>query len=103
MKDLYRMLKSLKKQHSRDPVGLANDIFCLEVAEDDLKLAILKLMNRIKLEQMYLECLEPCNISSIWKMKGSKNDFVCNLAKVNLKKTRWPPFSGSVVDPGIID
>ena len=75
MKDLDRVLKSLKKQKSRDPLGLANDIFRPEVAGDDLKLATLKLMNRIKLEQMYPEHLELCNISSIYKMKGSKNDF----------------------------
>ena len=33
--------KNLKKQKSRDPYGLANDIFMPEVAGDDLKIAIL--------------------------------------------------------------
>ena len=36
---------------------------------------ILKLLNRIKIEQLYLEVLEDCNISSIFKNKGSRSDF----------------------------
>ena len=75
MKDLKRVLKNLKKQKSRDPLGLANDIFRPEVAGDDLKLAIVKMMNHIKDQQKYPECLELCNISSIWKQKKSKNEF----------------------------
>ena len=75
MKDLEKVLKDLKKQKSRDPMGFANDIFRSEVAGDDLKEAILKLMNKIKEEQIFPESLELCNISSIWKSKGSKNDF----------------------------
>ena len=75
MKDLETVLKHLKKQKLRDPLGLANDIFHPEVAGDDLKIALLKLMNRIKDEQKYPECLELCNISSIWKKKTSRQDF----------------------------
>ena len=75
MKDLDRVLKNLKKQKSRDPLGLANDIFRPEVAGDDLKRAILKLMNKIKQEQKYPKCLEVCNISSIWKKKASRQEF----------------------------
>ena len=33
------------------------------------------LMNRIKEEQIYPTCLEDCNISSIWKLKGPRNKF----------------------------
>ena len=75
MRDLNIVLKNLKKQKSRDPYGLANDIFRPEVAGEDLKLAILKLMNKIKEEQIYPKCLELCNISSLWKRKGNRNDF----------------------------
>ena len=75
MGDLEKVLKSLKKQKSRDPYGLANDIFRPGVAGDDLKLAVLKMMNMIKDQQRYPECLELCNISSIWKSKGSRNSF----------------------------
>ena len=73
MKELEVVLKNLKKQKSRDPYGLANDIFRPEIAGDDLKKAILQMMNMIKEQQMYPKCLELCNISSIWKKKGSRN------------------------------
>ena len=75
MKDLERVLKHLKRNKSRDPLGFCNELFRPEVAGDDLKIAILKLMNRIKDEQIFPECLEICNISSIWKKKGSRNNF----------------------------
>ena len=75
MKELENVLKSLKKQKSRDPYGLANDLFRPEVAGDDLKLALLKLVNKIKKDQKYPKCLELCNISSIWKCKGPKSSF----------------------------
>ena len=32
-------------------------------------------MNKIKNDQTYPRCLEACNISSIWKNKGSRNSF----------------------------
>ena len=75
LKDLEEVLKHLKKQKSRDPLGLANDIFRPEVAGDDLKHAVLKQMNKIKEEQKFPECLELCNISSIWKKKGCRNEY----------------------------
>ena len=75
LEDLEKVLKQLKNNKSRDPLGLCNELFKPEVAGDDLKLAILRLMNKIKKEQVYPECMQLCNISSIWKRKGSKNDF----------------------------
>merc|ERR1719319_352196 len=66
-KDLYKVLEQLKKNKSRDPHGLANEIFKNEVAGSDLKKAILNLMNRIKAEQTFPKVLEYCNISSICK------------------------------------
>ena len=75
MDDLDVVLKHLKKNKSRDPLGYANEIFRPEVAGDDLKQAILCLMNKIKEDQIYPEALEMCDISSIWKRKNSRNDF----------------------------
>ena len=75
LSDLDNVLQGLKKNKSRDPNGLANEIFKPDVAGSDLKLAILKLMNCIKDEQVYPKCLELCNISSIWKLKGPRNNF----------------------------
>ena len=45
MEQLESVLEYLKKDKSRDPFGYANEIFRPEVAGDDLKLAILKLMD----------------------------------------------------------
>ena len=67
--------KQLKKNKSRDPHGLTNEIFKSEVAGSDFKVAILALMNRIKSEQIYPKAMELCNITSIWKKKGPRNEF----------------------------
>ena len=48
MEELELVLNKLKKDKSRDPNGLANELFKKEAAGEDLKTAILKLMNRIK-------------------------------------------------------
>ena len=75
MEQLDKVHKYLKKDKSREPYGYANEIFRPEVAGQDLKLAILKLMNIIKVDQLFPEALEPCDISSVWKRKLSRNDF----------------------------
>ena len=75
MEDLNTVLKYLKNNKSRDPSGYANELFKQETAGDDLKRAILLLMNRIKEEQIYPEALEFCNISPIYKLKNSRNDY----------------------------
>ena len=75
LKDLEKVLKQLQKDKSRDPLGLANEIFRSEVAGDDLKKSLLYMMNRIKSEQKFPKALELCNISSIWKKKGPRNSF----------------------------
>ena len=75
LKDLEKALKYLKKDKSRDPYGYCNELFQHDVAGDDLQLALLKLMNRIKEDQVFPRCMELCNISSIWKGKSSRNDY----------------------------
>ena len=75
MDQLDTVLKCLKKNKSRDPLGYANEIFQEGVAGKDLKLAILSLLNRIRREQVYPEALEVYDISSIYKNKGKRNDF----------------------------
>ena len=47
MDDLDIVLAKLKNNKSRDPHGLANELFKEETAGEDLRLAILHLMNRI--------------------------------------------------------
>ena len=75
MKELEQVLKHLKNNKSRDPMGYINELFKNNTAGLDLKNAVLKLMNRIKSEQMYPKALEIANISAIYKNKGPKNDF----------------------------
>ena len=75
MAQLETVLNQLKKNKSRDPLGYANEIFRCEVAGDDLKVGLLELMNRVKLDQTYPEALEVYDISSIYKSKGARNSF----------------------------
>ena len=69
-----KVLGSLKKGKSRDPWGLTNELFRLEVAGDNLIEAITLLMNEIKSQGKVPELLNYANITSFWKGKGSKND-----------------------------
>ena len=48
MSDLEEVLKRLKLNKSRDPMGLSNELFKSQIAGSDLKEAILCLMNQIK-------------------------------------------------------
>ena len=66
--DLIAALKGLKNKK-------INELFQPEVAGHDLFNAILKLMNRIKSDSIYPKALTLCNISSIYKQKGSINAF----------------------------
>ena len=75
MEQLEVVLDYLKKNKSRDPLGYANDIFKSDVAGNDLKQAILILLNRIKRELIYPKVLEDVDISSIYKNKGCRNSF----------------------------
>ena len=67
-----RVIKELKKKKSRDPHGYSNEI--IQAGGDDLELAIKKLMNNIKRQQTFPQCLEPCNITSLFKNKGSRKN-----------------------------
>ena len=70
MEDLKYVLKNLKKNKSRDADGYANELFMLSVAGDDLLLAVLKLLNKIKEKQEFPDALEKCNITSLHKKKS---------------------------------
>jgi hypothetical protein len=73
--DLKTALKDLANNKSRDALDHANELFKEEVAGDDMVLAVLKLMNMIKHRLQYPELLEKCNITSLYKHKGSHKDF----------------------------
>ena len=73
IEDLNNAIKDLDNNKSRDALGHANEIF--KCAGSDLKLAVLKFMNHIKKTQTFPEALEYCNITSLYKHKGSHKDF----------------------------
>ena len=72
--DLEQVLKNLKKNKSRAPLGNANELFKPAVAGEDLKLAILLLVNKIKDKLELPEVLKMCNVTSIYK-KGKRSKF----------------------------
>ena len=74
IEDLKEALKGLAKDKSRDADGYANKLFAMDVAGDDLLLAVLKLLNCIKDKQQFPKAFEKCNITPLHKSK-SKNDF----------------------------
>ena len=76
MDDLNMAVKDLDKGKSRDASGYANELLKDEVAGTDLKLATLRFMNHIKKEQKFPELLQSCNITSLYKNKGSRKDFM---------------------------
>jgi len=73
MQELETVLKYLKKNKSRDPNDLANELFHCGTAGDDMKEAILHIMNKVKADLKIPEAMEKCNITSIHK-KGKKSD-----------------------------
>ena len=72
---LSTVLKQLKNNKSCDPLGFANELFKPPNAGKDLKVATLQLMNQIKTTQSIPDILKYCNITSLYKNKGSKKDF----------------------------
>ena len=76
MDDLDLAIKDLDKGKSRDALGYANELLKEDVAGTDLKLATLRFMNHIRKEQKFPHILEACNITSLYKNKGSRKDFM---------------------------
>ena len=74
--DVQNVIKSLKKKKSRDPHGYSNEL--LQNGGIDVVLAIVKLMNGIKKAQIFPECLKECNITCLYKNKGSRKDMNMN-------------------------
>ena len=75
MEDLDQATSDLDNGKARDALNHANELFKKNFAGTVLKLAVLKLLNHIKKRQEYPECLEPCNITFLYKHKGSHKVF----------------------------
>ena len=74
MKQLQKVLRSLKKGKARDPLNLVNEIFRPEVAGSDLQLALLKVVNMVRAQQQYPTKLKYADITSVYKGKGKKSE-----------------------------
>ena len=69
---MKNVITHLKKKKSRDPHGYSNEL--IQNGGKDVILAIVKLMNGIKKSQTFPECLKACNITCLYKNKGSGKD-----------------------------
>ena len=70
MSDLEAALKDLKNNKSRDPEGLVNELFKLNVIGDDLKKSLLNMFNGLKSEQKIAPFMNFVNVTTVPK-KGS--------------------------------
>jgi hypothetical protein len=75
MDELEVVLRQLKNNKSRDPMELSNELFKPDNAGSDLKLAVLKMSNKIKKQQVFPKAFSLCNITSLYKNNGSRKDF----------------------------
>ena len=73
MKELDKVLKSLKSGKSKDPDNFICELFKEGVIGEDLKTSILMMMNKIKKEMQVPECLKTANITILHK-KNCKLD-----------------------------
>ena len=73
--DIKNVLKKLKTGKAKDPYDFPNEIFRPNVAGEDLILAITKLLNRIKTELIFPSPMNVCNVTNLFKKRGSKLDF----------------------------
>ena len=71
--DIDLVLRQLKHNKSRDPLGFANELFKPETAGTDLKQALLKMCNHMTKQQVFPESLIHCNITSLYKKQRFKN------------------------------
>ena len=81
LNDLEKVAKTLKNNQTRDPNGMLNELFKENVMGQDMKSAVLQLMNRIKEKFELPEYMQIANISTLYK--NNENDFY----SVSLEKT----------------
>ena len=63
--DLEKALKSMKKNKTRDPHDLINELFKEGIMGKDMKLALLSVFNQIKRDQKLPTALKFANITSL--------------------------------------
>ena len=72
--DLDSVIKSLKKNQTRDPSGLINELFLPGVMGKDMRSAIISLMNGVRQTGYFPPYMELADICTIYKLKGSRLD-----------------------------
>ena len=70
--ELDKVLKSLTNNKTRDPLGMINEVFKIGCAGDDLKIALLELLNGSKCNQLIPEYMNLSHITTLYKQKGSR-------------------------------
>ena len=86
MSDLEKVLKSLKNNKARDSHGHTYELF--KFGGRHLKLSLLRMLNLTKSLQIYPDIFQPSNISSIYKLKGRKDDLTNDRGIFNVVKLR---------------
>ena len=74
LNDLEKVAKTLKNNQTRDPNGMLNELFKENVMGQDMKSAVLQLMNRIKEKFELPKYMQIANFSTTYKNKGSRFD-----------------------------
>ena len=73
-KDICEILKNLKNNKARDPMGLANELFKDGVIGSDLKDSLVMFLNQVKDKLNLPKLAYLANITSIYKGKNDKKD-----------------------------
>ena len=91
--DLRSVLKCLKKNKSRDPHNLINELFRPENIGSDLEYSLLLLLNKVKQSFIFPDFMQFANIVSLYKGRGRKNSlesdrgiFIINIFRSILMK-----------------
>ena len=72
--DVINVMKGLKKNKSRDPLGLVNELFLFENAGEDLIQSLTLMMNKVKRTQTIPALFRLRDVTPIYKNKGSRLD-----------------------------
>ena len=67
MSDVEKIVKNLKNNQTRDPIGMINELFKPGVMGQDMKKSVLLLVNGVKVYFSFPEFMQLANISSLYK------------------------------------
>ena len=98
LSDLDKVLKSLTNNKARDAHGHAYELF--KYGGRYLKLSLLRMCNLTKRMQLYPDIFQPSNISSIYKLKGRKDDLSNDRGVFNVVKLPTPGEAKAKAMPG---